>query len=147
MRDPKQYFSTHAVNLFYALDVALQRIAEEGLLARIARHVAMSQSFRAGMTALGFRPMTDQAVLAPTLSVLAYLEGIEDQRFRDDLASRKVVAAGCLGAWRGKGVRFGHMGNTSVEDIERGLRAVQDVIGQDGAVSAARQVMAETVRG
>jgi alanine-glyoxylate transaminase / serine-glyoxylate transaminase / serine-pyruvate transaminase len=147
MRDPKQYFSTHAVNLFYALDVALQRIAEEGLLARIARHAAMSQSFRAGMAALGFRPMTDQAVLAPTLSVLAYPEGIEDQRFRDDLASRKVVAAGCLGAWRGKGVRFGHMGNTSMEDIERGLRAVQDVIGQDGAVSAARQVMAETVRG
>jgi alanine-glyoxylate transaminase / serine-glyoxylate transaminase / serine-pyruvate transaminase len=146
MRDPKQYFSTHAVNLFYALDVALQRIADEGLSARIARHVAMSQSFRAGMAALSFSPMTDPAVLAPTLSVLAYPVGVDDQKFRDELTARGVIAAGCLGSWRGKGVRFGHMGNMTTQDIERGLRAVQEVVGQDGAVAAARQFLGETAR-
>jgi aspartate aminotransferase-like enzyme len=147
MHDPKQYFSTHAVNLFYALDVALQRIADEGLAARIVRHDAMSKSFRAGMAALGFRPMTERAVLAPTLSVLAYPRGLEDQPFRDALAARGVIAAGCLGPWKGIGVRFGHMGNTSMGDIETGLRAVEEVAGRDGAVAAAPADRAEAARG
>jgi alanine-glyoxylate transaminase/serine-glyoxylate transaminase/serine-pyruvate transaminase len=141
MRDPKQYFSTHAVNLFYALDVALRRILDEGLKARVARHLAMAEGFRAGMAVLGFVPLTERTVLAPTLSVLAYPEGVEDGEFRDALAANGVIAAGCLGRWKGRGVRFGHMGNTTTRDIETGLRAVADAVGGDGAVEAARAVM------
>jgi aspartate aminotransferase-like enzyme len=143
MHDPKQYFSTHAVNLFYALDVALRRIQLEGLQARIDRHVVMADAFRAGMAALGFAPLTERSVLAPTLSVLAYPHGIEDQAFRDALAAQGVIAASCLGPWRGRGVRFGHMGNTSLQDIETGLRAVEEVMGKRGAVKAAMEAMGE----
>jgi aspartate aminotransferase-like enzyme len=143
MHDPKQYFSTHAVNLFYALDVALQRIRTEGLQARFSRHVIMADGFRAGMAALGFVPLTERSVLAPTLSVLAYPDGIADQAFRDALAAQGVIAAGCLGPWRGQGVRFGHMGNMSIGNIETGLRAVENVVGRDGAVAAAREVIGE----
>jgi alanine-glyoxylate transaminase/serine-glyoxylate transaminase/serine-pyruvate transaminase len=128
MDDPKQYFSTHAVNLFYALDVALQRIQDEGIEARFTRHVEMATTFRTAMADLGFNPLTKSEVLAPTLSVLEYPSGVDDQTFRDRLAGRGVVAAGCLGAWRGRGVRFGHMGNMTSSDIETGLRAVEAVI-------------------
>lgn len=128
MRDPTLYFSTHAVNLFYALDVAVRRILDEGLQERFIRHAAMAERFRAGMAALGFVPLTDRTVLAPTLSVLAYPEGIEDQAFRDALASRKVVAAGCLGPWKGRGVRFGHMGNLTSSELEAGLKAAAECL-------------------
>ena len=128
MNDPKQYFSTHAVNLFYALDVALKAILEEGIESRFARHLEMADTFRRGMARFGFAPLTRSEVIAPTLSVLAYPPGVDDQTFRDRLASRGVIAAGCLGAWRGQGVRFGHMGNMTISDIETGLRAVEAVI-------------------
>jgi alanine-glyoxylate transaminase / serine-glyoxylate transaminase / serine-pyruvate transaminase len=128
MRDPRQYFSTHAVNLFYALDVALTIILEEGIDARFARHISMAETFRSGMVSLGFKPLTQADVMAPTLSVLAYPTGIDDQMFRDQLASQGVVAAGCLGPWRGLGARFGHMGNMTLSDIETGLRAIAAVV-------------------
>jgi alanine-glyoxylate transaminase / serine-glyoxylate transaminase / serine-pyruvate transaminase len=128
MRDPRQYFSTHAVNLFYALDVALSIILEEGIDARFARHIVLAESFRRGMVSLGFTPLTMSDVMAPTLSVLAYPTGIDDQTFRDQLASRGVIAAGCLGPWRGWGARFGHMGNMTLSDVETGLRAVGAVV-------------------
>jgi alanine-glyoxylate transaminase/serine-glyoxylate transaminase/serine-pyruvate transaminase len=128
MRDPKQYFSTHAVNVFYALDVALQKISDEGIEPRFARHISMSETFRNRMEQLGFSPLTRTDLLAPTLSVLAYPKDLEDQAFRDALAGRGVIVAGCLGAWRGRGVRFGHMGNMTLADIETGLRAVEAVI-------------------
>lgn len=128
MHDPKQYFSTHAVNLFYALDVALRKVLDEGAELRFERHERMANTFRNGMSELGFSALTRSEVLAPTLSVLGYPDGVDDQTFRDQLAARGVVAAGCLGVWRGRGVRFGHMGNMTAADIETGLRAVESVI-------------------
>ena len=128
MRDPRQYFSTHAVNLFYGLDVALQTILDEGIEQRFERHQRMAETFRSGMSELGFSPLTSSHVLAPTLSVLGYPDGVDDLAFRDRLAMRGVIAAGCLGSWRGRGIRFGHMGNMTVSDIETGLRAVESVM-------------------
>lgn len=128
MADPRQYFSTHAVNLFYALHVALERIEREGLTDRFARHREMARRFRDGMAELGFQSLTREKYLADTLSVLAYPTGVDDEDFRDALVNRGVVAAGCLGTWKGRGVRFGHMGNMELEDIERGVRAVAEVV-------------------
>jgi aspartate aminotransferase-like enzyme len=124
MRDPTQYFSTHAVNLFYGLDVALGIIRGEGLDARYARHDALARGFRAGMAALGFDSLTQAPYLAPTMSVLAYPEGVDDLAFRRALGAHGVVAAGCLGPWRGRGVRFGHMGNIDEGTIIRALEGV-----------------------
>lgn len=133
MADPRKYFSTHAVNLFYALDVALARIRTEGLEVRFARHRSMAELFRREMAALGFIPLTDAQVLSPTLSVLAYPEEVVDQDFRAALATRGVIAAGCLGAWTGRGVRFGHMGNLTESELQTGLKAIATVLDQSAA--------------
>ncbi len=128
MLDPRVYFSTHAVNLFYALKAALDVILAEGLESRFARHCALAGSFRAGAGALGFTPLTDQRFLAPTMSVAAYPDGIDDARVLIPLSEDGVVAAGCLGAARGTGARFGHMGNITHEDILRALDAMERVL-------------------
>ena len=130
MQDPRQYFSTHAVNLFYALHVALQRIAAEGLSERFTRHRETALRIRAGLAESGFKPLTRERYLADTLSVLAYPRGMDDMTFRDALAARGVIAAGCLGTWRGRGIRFGHMGNIEPEEVERGLRVITEVSAQ-----------------
>jgi alanine-glyoxylate transaminase/serine-glyoxylate transaminase/serine-pyruvate transaminase len=151
MVDPRVYFSTHAVNHFYALLAALDLIMQEGLTERFARHERLARGFRAGMAALGFDSLAGREYLAPTLSVLAYPEHIPDEPFRTALSERGVVAAGCLGAFKGRGVRFGHMGNISEREIVQALEAVAAALRALGAtrvgdgVEAARRSMAQEV--
>jgi aspartate aminotransferase-like enzyme len=134
MQSPATYFSTHAVNLFYALRVGLGLIRAEGLATRFTRHLLLASAFRAGMEALGFRLLANPACLAPTLSVLAYPEGIEDESFRSALSERGIVAAGCLGEFKGVGIRFGHMGNIGRGEILQALAAVEDALQQLGVL-------------
>jgi aspartate aminotransferase-like enzyme len=132
MQDPRQYFSTHAVNELYGLRRALQIIEDEGLSERFERHARLAEEFRAEMTTLGFVSLTQAEWLAPTLSVLAYPVGLEDASFLPALSAQGVVAAGCLGAFRGLGARFGHMGNTGPAEIERALDAIRQVVSDSG---------------
>jgi aspartate aminotransferase-like enzyme len=128
MLDPRVYFSTHAVNLFYALKTALDAVLAEGLEPRFARHCNLACSFRAGTAALGLASLTEERFLAPTMSVVAYPDGLDDARFLPALSEDGVVAAGCLGALRGKGARFGHMGNITHDEVLRTVAAVERVL-------------------
>jgi alanine-glyoxylate transaminase/serine-glyoxylate transaminase/serine-pyruvate transaminase len=125
MQDPLVYFSTHTVNLFYALLAGLEIIEREGLPARFERHDGLGSSFRAGMAALGFSSLTAPAYLSPTMSVLAYPEGVDDAAFRSLLSGKGVVVASCLGDFKGRGARFGHMGNITESDVLRGVAAIE----------------------
>ncbi|HLJ67961.1 MAG TPA: aminotransferase class V-fold PLP-dependent enzyme, partial [Chloroflexota bacterium] len=138
MEDPTIYFSTHAVNLFYALAAALQIIEAEGAAERFARHERLAQAFRAGCETLGFEIVTDPSCRAPTLSVLRYPAGVADEPFRAALGEYGVVAAGNLGALKGHGCRFGHMGNITEPDILRTLAAVEGALQESGALRADR---------
>jgi alanine-glyoxylate transaminase / serine-glyoxylate transaminase / serine-pyruvate transaminase len=140
MSDPKVYFSTHAVNLFYALQAALEIVRSEGLDTRFARHQHLGSAFRAGMEVFGFTPLTRSVVLAPTLSVVAYPSGVHHEAFRSGLAQHGVIAAGCLGGFKGRGIRFGHMGNIGRREIEEALLAVGETLkdlGQEARSGAA----------
>lgn len=150
MADPTVYFSTHSVNLFYALSAALTLIQREGVEQRYARHRQLSAALRSGFQALGFRLLTDPEFVAPTLSVFAYPQDIDDTGFRAALSRRGVVAAACLGPFKGKGLRIGHMGNiTSTEILQTVQAAESALIECGGAVSpgaglaAAQAVLAE----
>jgi aspartate aminotransferase-like enzyme len=154
MEDPQVYFSTHAVNLFYALRKGIEIALDEGLETRFERHRALASAFRAGMESLGFTSLTQAPWLAPTMSVLAYPDGIEDEPFRQALARAGVVAAGCLGDFRGRGVRFGHMGNITEVEILRTLAAVEAALADAGgrfepgaALAAARNQAAPVAAG
>jgi alanine-glyoxylate transaminase/serine-glyoxylate transaminase/serine-pyruvate transaminase len=108
--DPRKYFSTHAVSLLRALEVSLDGIFAEGLPARYERHRRVAGMVRDGMAELGFTPLTNTSLLAPTLSVLALPEGVDDATLRAGMNDRGVVIAGCLGPWAGRGIRIGHRG-------------------------------------
>jgi alanine-glyoxylate transaminase / serine-glyoxylate transaminase / serine-pyruvate transaminase len=117
--DPRTYFSTHAVSLLRALEASLEGIFAEGLRARFERHRRVASMVRDGMGELGFMPLTQHAHLAPTLSVLALPDGVDDARFRAGMAERGVIIAGCLGPWAGRGVRIGHMGTAGEREAAR----------------------------
>jgi aspartate aminotransferase-like enzyme len=123
MAEPQTYFSTHAVNLFYALRTAMDIIVSEGLERRFERHRNLSRAFRSGMATLGFTSLTDESYLSPTMSVLAYPAGVEDAAFRSELSKRGVVTAACLGELAGRGIRFGHMGNITQVEVLQAIAA------------------------
>lgn len=121
--DPHVYFSTHAVSMLRALQVSLEGILAEGLEQRFERHRRVADALREGMGELGFAPLTDAELLAPTLSVLRLPEGVDDAALRRSMAERGVVIAPCIGAWAGLGVRIGHMGSITEREVARTVEA------------------------
>jgi alanine-glyoxylate transaminase/serine-glyoxylate transaminase/serine-pyruvate transaminase len=128
MQDPQRYFSTHAVNLMYALRTALEIIVVEGFEARYARHRQLAEQFRAGMAELGFEPVTDPQYLAPTLSVLRVPHELNPHDLRQELARQGVIAAAALGEFADTALRFGHMGNISAAEIAQTLAATKSAL-------------------
>ncbi|MHB8508502.1 MAG: pyridoxal-phosphate-dependent aminotransferase family protein [Candidatus Dormibacteria bacterium] len=119
------YFATHATGLVRAMDVSMAEILEEGLPERFRRHREVADFTRRGFTEMGFAPLTDEAALAPTLSVLAPPAGVDEAKLRADMLADGVLIAGCIGAFAGKGIRVGHMGSAGKPEVEVTLAAVK----------------------
>ncbi len=145
MENPKKYFSTPAINEIRAFYEATRLVLEEGLENRFERHERYASAIRSGLISLGFSIYTDETCLAPTLSVVKYPEGIDDQAFRQKLDEQGVVVAGGLGPTAGQIFRLGHMGNLTREDIIFAFDAIErTLLTLGGEVSLGDGV--ETVR-
>jgi alanine-glyoxylate transaminase / serine-glyoxylate transaminase / serine-pyruvate transaminase len=124
MQQPDKYFSTHPVNLIYALARGLEIVIGEGLEQRYERHRALARCFRSGMSDLGFTPFTDHAFLSPTLSVFRTPTGVGSTQLRTRLRQAGVVAASGIADTADRIVRFGHMGNVTMAEMAVALEAV-----------------------
>ena len=132
MDNPANYFATPPVNLIYAYDKALEIVLEEGMETREARHLKYGRAVRAALRSYGMTPLADEEVAAATLSCILYPEGVEDASFRSSLAARGVIVAGSLAHLAGKAFRIGHMGNTSIEQLEQAIRLIGEVLIEQG---------------
>jgi aspartate aminotransferase-like enzyme len=128
--DPRRYFSTHAVSLIRALEVSLDGIFSEGLPERYERHRRVAAMVRDGMSELGFPPLTNPAYVAPTLSVFALPEGVDDAEFRAGMSDRGVIISACLGPWAGRGIRIGHMGTAAEAEATRTIDVAAATLGR-----------------
>lgn len=128
VEDPTRYFSTHATNLLRALELSLDTIEVEGLTERFARHARIAESLRSGMAGHGFRPLTAGDRLAPTMSVLAVPDGVDEPALRAGMAERGVIVAPGLGPFAGRGIRVGHMANVAAPEVELTVSAAAAAI-------------------
>lgn len=127
MHDPRKYWGTPPINLIWALKESVRIIREEGISERYARHARQADMVDSAMEAMGFRVAASREFRAPTLSVYLYPEGsgVDDELFRKVLAEEGAQTAGCLGVFRGKGFRMGHMGNIDKHTLVSALAAVE----------------------
>jgi aspartate aminotransferase-like enzyme len=125
MRDPTKYFATPPVNMIYALHKALRLIIDEGLEKRFMRHHVLAEAFRAAMDALNLEIVAERAYAANTVTAVYYPEGMDDNKFRDEMKKRGIIVASTLGPLRGRGFRVGHMGNVDQNDIIATLSAIE----------------------
>ncbi len=117
---------TPAVSLFFALQVGLKLMREEGLEHIFERHRRLAQYVREGLADLEFRLFADPRFASPTVTTAYVPDGVNAAALLQALEERHgVVLAGGQGSLEGKIFRIGHMGWVQQDELTAVLRALQ----------------------
>jgi aspartate aminotransferase-like enzyme len=126
--------STPALSLMFALDAQLRAIATEGLEARWARHRAMAArtqewttkiSDETGKKVGNIAPLGSQS---PTVSTIKLPSDLPAENFTAAVAKRGIVVGSGYGKLKSSTFRIGHMGDHTIESVERCLAACSSVL-------------------
>jgi aspartate aminotransferase-like enzyme len=117
---------TPAVSLFYALQVGLQAMRDEGLEDVFARHLRLAEYTRQGLADLDLRLLADPRFASPTVTTTWLPEGVNGKALLQAMSERHgVVLAGGQGNLTGKIFRVGHMGWVTQEDLAAVVAALK----------------------
>lgn len=129
MRNPAgEYFSTHAINMVYALSKGIKIMLEEGLEERFKKYKRFAEAFQSGLKELGFNMLAAEEIRANTVSTILYPAGIEDLSFRKKLYENGVLVSAGKGVLAGKIFRLGHMGNISENEVVATLSIIEKTL-------------------
>jgi len=126
--------STPALTLFYALEAQLKAIGSEGLENRWARHRAMAAKTQdwiarivdeTGKKLCNIAPLGSQS---PTVSAIRLPADTTAEAFTSAVAKRGIVVGNGYGKLKSSTFRIAHMGDHTVETIERCLAACSTVL-------------------
>ena len=143
---------TPAMNLLFALDAALDMLAEEGLPNVFARHARYAQATRLAVAAWGLElQCLDPAAYGPGVTAIRTPEGHSADRLRDVILEQFNMSLGNgLGRMEDRVFRIGHMGDLGVlsmtgtlTGVEMGLRAA-GIPHKAGGVQAAMDFLADS---
>lgn len=121
--------STPALSLFYALEAQLKSIKSEGIEARWARHKAMASRTQQWLTEVSGTTGKKLANLAPlgsqspTVSTIKLPGDVSADTFARGVSERGIVVGAGYGKLKSSTFRIGHMGDHTVETLERCLAA------------------------
>ncbi len=124
--------NTPAIPLFYAADVQLAAIVAEGMAARWARHTAMAERTWAWVSALAARHGDALQVLArdghrsPTVTSITLPESLLGSTVLKAVKERGFTIGSGYGKNKETTVRIGHMGDHTLEGLERCLAACDE---------------------
>ncbi|MEX0800225.1 MAG: alanine--glyoxylate aminotransferase family protein [Dehalococcoidia bacterium] len=125
---------TPAVSIFFGLDVALEKMIEEGAESIYTRHANIGGIVRSGVKALGLELLAaDERYASNTVTAVKCPEGVDVKELRNTLEDEhNVVVAGGQGKLAGKIFRIGHLGLASEEDIRETLEALAEALPRVG---------------
>ena len=121
---------TPTMSIFFGLDVALERMVEEGMERIFARHASIGRLVRRGVKEMGLELLCqDERFASDTVTAIKCPEGVEVSALRtlleDDYG---VVLAGGQGKLQGKIFRIGHLGLVEEDDITQTLRSLEQAL-------------------
>jgi aspartate aminotransferase-like enzyme len=117
---------TPAVSLFFALQVGLRLMRQEGLEQIFERHRRLAQYVREGLADLDIKLFADPRFASPTVTTACVPDGVSASALLDALERRHgVVLAGGQAQLGGKIFRVGHMGWVQQDELAAVLRALQ----------------------
>jgi aspartate aminotransferase-like enzyme len=123
---------TPAIAVVYQVDEGIRLMQAEGKDAVFARHEACAAATRAGLRALGFDLLADDAVASKTVTAANLPAGHEWKPFNAAIKSHGVVLAGGQGKLTGKIFRLGHLGSVTVDEILGAIAVLERVSLEQG---------------
>ena len=124
---------TPAVSILYGLEVALEKMMEEGMENIFERHARIAQKTRDGAKALGLSLFADERYASNTVTAIDIPPGVDPKALLQQLQSdHDVVLAGGQGSLDGKIMRVGHLGYITDEDISQVMDALASVLPKVG---------------
>jgi aspartate aminotransferase-like enzyme len=116
---------TPAVALIYALDVQLDKMLDEGLENRFARHAAMADRVQSWALAHGMEPLAPEGYRSKTVSTIKNLRNVDIPAFNKFLMERGMRMANGYGDLKNKTFRIAHMGQTQMHHVDELLDAFE----------------------
>jgi aspartate aminotransferase-like enzyme len=116
---------TPAVNLYFALEAALEMMQAEGLEAIFARHARHRAAAQAGMKAIGLRLYAAEGHGSPAITAVAP-EGLDAEQLRKAVKDRfDILLAGGQDHLKGQVFRIGHLGFVCDRDVLTAVSAIE----------------------
>jgi aspartate aminotransferase-like enzyme len=116
---------TPAINLYFALEAALQMMEKEGLEAIFARHARHQRATSAAMKAIGLPLYAAEGHGSPAITAVAP-EGIDAESLRKEVKNRfDILLAGGQDHLKGHVFRIGHLGFVADRDILTAVAAIE----------------------
>jgi predicted phosphoserine aminotransferase len=109
--------STPAISLLYALEMQLERILEEGIQERFDRHLQLAklaQSWAEDRFAL----FAKEGYRSKTVTTVRNTRSIDFAALSTFLRNKDMVLANGYGNLKGQTFRIGHMGDTTIDELQ-----------------------------
>jgi len=124
---PYQYPSTPSLAHMFALDYQLDRMMEEGMENRFARHAAMAERVR-DWARQNFALYSNPEHLSVTVTCISNTRGIPFSELNAAMGKRGYLMSNGYGALKDKTFRIAHMADNTMEDIEAMLKDLDEVV-------------------
>lgn len=121
--------TTPAVSLIYALDLQLDRILNEGLENRFARHAALASRVQNWALERGFGLFAPDGYRSQTVTTIENTHKIDIGALNSFLMERNMRLSNGYGNLKDKTFRIAHMGEVQIKDIDILLAAIDEFMG------------------
>ena len=116
---------TPAINLYFALEAALEMMQAEGLEKIFARHARHRAAAQAGMQAIGLPLYAAEGYGSPAITAVAP-EGLDAEAMRKAVKEKfDILLAGGQDHLKGKVFRIGHLGFVCDRDVLTAVAAIE----------------------
>ena len=122
-----QYTNTPCVSIMYAMDLQLQRIMQEGVDNRFARHEAMAEFVRSWADEY-FSVFANRDHLSRTLTVISNTRNIDVAALNNALIERGMQLGNGYGDLKNKTFRIAHMGELTMDDMRSITSNIVDIL-------------------
>lgn len=122
-----QYPSTPNLSLMFALDYQLDRILDEGLDNRFARHQEMA-SYTREWAKKNFELFPEEEHASVTLTTVKNTRGISVKDLNTELGKRGYAISNGYGSLKEKTFRIAHMADLTMGDVKDLLSSIDDIL-------------------
>ena len=123
-----QYPSTPSLPHMFALDYQLDKILEEGLENRFARHIEMAEYVRNWANKYFELYVQDPKYLSNTLTTIKNTRGINVADLNKKLGERGYMISNGYGDLKELTFRISHMGDYTLDDVKGLIETINDIL-------------------